>query len=294
VPNAKEIVSERLNRAVALKIIKLAEQYNQETDPKRKIDLKYKLGRTLMGAFVSAVMNLSDADFKIFLKEQFGAVFKAIENIGTEYVNKKMSRGELTLQDIQLMAYESETVDRISKYDLLGMGKSKLPKKKQFERIVALSLLSMFSNIANQAYLNSALEPLEQLNNLVMRRFGADGNWVFTVATLATHENLVKKKLIDLGMSEKGIEDVSRQGGLNPLVSRLVKLIESKENRQVSLGFYQASGLRAVRNEIEHHGYARKVTHDEMRNVLKDVLRFEAELFHEPSSQRPSGAPPSH
>lgn len=290
-PKATETVSERLNKAVELKIIKLADNYNQETDSKKKIDLKYRLRRTLMGVIVNEIMDLSDKDFEIFLKEQFGAVSKAIENIGTENLNKKMARGELTVQDIQLMAYEGEIIDRISKYDLLGVKKSKLPKKKQFERMMALSLLSMFSNIANQAYLNSALEPLVQLNNLVMKRFGADGNWVLAVATLATHENLIKKKLRDLGMSEKEIEDISRQKGLSPLISRLVKLIESKENRQVSLGFYQASGLRAVRNEIEHHGYARKVAHDEMRNVLKDVLKFDAELFIESPNQRPPGAP---
>jgi hypothetical protein len=283
VPKAKVTVSERVSKAVALKIIKLADRYNQETDPKRKIDLKYKLSRTIMGAFYSEVLSLSDKDFKVFLKEQFGAVFKAIENIGSEYVDKKLARGEMSMQDIQLLAYEGETLDRVAKYELPGVGRRKVSPKREHERMMALGVLSIFSNMANQAYLNAALEPLAQLNNLVSRRFGADQNWVFTVATLATHENLVKKKLAELGVSEQEIENLSKSGGLSPLVSRLEKLIKSKENRQVSLGFYQASGLRTVRNELEHHGYAMKMSHDEMRGILKDVLKFEAELFPPPT-----------
>jgi len=268
-----------MNKSISEKVQKYYDQYNKETDPKRKIDLKYKLGRKILNIYFAEILSLNDKDFGYFLKEQFKDIEKAIENLGTDYVNKRLARGEMTLQDIELLAYEGQTLDRFSKYDFINLNTSKLSKRKQFGRIMLLSVLSMTQSSVKDAYLSVALEPLVQLNNLVSRRFDADSNWSTAVAILATHENLVKRKLRDLGMSEAEIEKTSKEGGLSPLVSQLVRIIKAKENRDVSLDFYKASGLRNVRNELEHRGYALKVSHDEMRNILKDVLRFEAELF---------------
>ncbi len=278
----KITVSQRIEQAVGLKVARLVERYNQETDSKRKIDIKYKLGRTIMGAFIAEVLNLNEKDWKLFLKEQFGGVFKALEDLGTDYVNKRLARGELSIRDIELLAYEGATIDRVSKYKLPGVARREVSKKRIVERTAVLSILGTFSLMVSQAYLSVALEPLGHLNNLVARRFNADQNWVFTVATLATHENLMKKKLAELGVSEQEIEELSRKEGLNPIIRRLEQEITQREKRQVSLGFYQASGPRTVRNQLEHHGYNVKASPDEMRGILRDVLKFEAELFPPP------------
>jgi hypothetical protein len=275
----KPTVSEQMNKSVSEKVQKYYDQYNKETDPKRKIDLKYKMGRKIVNIYFAEILSLTDKDFGSFLKEQFKDIQKAFDDLGKDYVDKRMSRGEMNLQDIELLAYEGQTLDRFSKGDFIDLSKSKLSQKNQLARMMLLSVLSMTQSAVKEAYLTVALEPLVQLNNLVNRRFGADGNWSTAVAILATHENLVKRKLRDLGISEAEIEKTSKEGGLNPLVSQLVKLIKLREKRDVSLEFYKASGLRNVRNELEHRGYALKVSHDEMRNILKDVLRFEAELF---------------
>ena len=272
-------VSERVNKEITEKVQTYFDQYNNESDPKHKIDLKYKLGRKVLRAYFAEVLGLSDEDFASFLKEQFKDIKKASDSLGEDYVSKRMARGEMTLQDFKLMAHEGETLDRFSKYDFVDLSKSKLSQKNLLARFMLLSVLSMTQTSLKEAYLSVALEPLVQLNNLVVRRFGADGNWSTAVAILATHENLVKKKLIDLGLKEADIEKRSKEGGLSPLVDQLVMLIKAKEKRDVSLDFYKASGLRNVRNQLEHRGYAMKVSHEEMRNLLKDVLRFEAELF---------------
>ncbi len=99
---------------------------------------------------------------------------------------------------------------------------------------------------------------------------------------MATHENLVKKKLVELGMLEDLVEHLSRTKGFPKLIDRLAKLIERREKRRVSLTFYKTSSLRTVRNKIEHEGYKLGVTRDEVFDLLKDTLRFETELFPNP------------
>jgi hypothetical protein len=123
------------------------------------------------------------------------------------------------------------------------------------------------------------LEPLYQLNAMVARRFGGDGHWTLATAILATHENLVKKKLVELGLSEGKIEGISREKGFPALVGILAKEIQRKENRRVSLAFYKASALRMVRNKMEHEGYNLTVKREEVLDLLKEIRKFEAEMF---------------
>src|SRR5437667_8099733 len=124
-----------------------------------------------------------------------------------------------------------------------------------------------------------ALEPLSQINALVARRFASDQNWVLAVGILISHENLIKRKLVDLGVPNQIIENISKKEGLHPLISMLEQKILDREKRSVSLEFYRSSALRAIRNKLEHEGYNLKVSQEEMLTLLRDIQRFENELY---------------
>jgi len=150
------------------------------------------------------------------------------------------------------------------------------------DRFLVLLFFQYIGLMNVQRALDLELEPFQQLNAIVHRRFGAQYYWSLAVALLATHENLVKKKLVELGMNEEEIERISRTKGFPKLIQQLARLIERKDKRSVSLAFYKTSSLRTVRNQLEHQGYKLAVTRDEIFDLLKDTLRFETELFPNP------------
>jgi hypothetical protein len=154
-----------------------------------------------------------------------------------------------------------------------------------YKRVMERSLLLItlqYAQLGLQMQLMSAsIEPLSLMTVMVKNYFGADENWLFAVAILATHENLVKKKLLDLGVPEAEIENENVK--FRDLMDRLTKEIEQKENRKLGLGFYKTDTLRTVRNELEHRGYRHKVSKEQMLELLKDLKDFQKEVF--PPSQ---------
>jgi len=123
------------------------------------------------------------------------------------------------------------------------------------------------------------LTPLLKLGDIVKERFNSDHNWGLAVAILATQENLVKKKLIDLGMSKADINKFLKQNTFSNLVDLLADKIKKEEKRQVKLSFYKPSSLREVRNKIEHEGYEVKVEFDDILDLIDDVEKLDRELF---------------
>ncbi|MCH7561786.1 MAG: hypothetical protein IIC67_10565 [Thaumarchaeota archaeon] len=89
----------------------------------------------------------------------------------------------------------------------------------------------------------------------------------------------MKKKLIELNESEEEIEKILKNLKFQGLVNYLGKLIEKKEKRKLNLSFYKSSSLRNVRNKLEHEGYKQPVTNDEVLDLLKEIKKFEKELY---------------
>ena len=84
-------------------------------------------------------------------------------------------------------------------------------------------------------YYNLLLEPLSNLEQIIKKHFHADANWYVAISILAVHENLVKKKLIDLKVTEEEITRVLKKSKFEGLVKRLGELIEKEEKRKLSL-----------------------------------------------------------
>ena len=273
----RKTVSEGLNDTVQAECKGLIDEYNLEKDPEIRLKIQYEILRKVIRTVIIRVSRLKEKDWRRFLKEQIKPLGDWIEKTSREILEQRLRRGQLGLQDIGLLHTESELAEGFGR--LSRIESQVLRKKRTIERLLALIFLSYVGLYFQMGVLVVNLEPLSELNTLVAKRFGADHNWTLAAALLSTHENLVKQKLADLGIPHEKIEQISRKEGFASLLTLLAREIEAKEKRRVSLAFYKSSSLRMVRNKLEHEGYRQKVTKEEVFDLLKEIKRFEAELF---------------
>jgi len=277
----KKTIAALVDEQIQASTKQLVEEYNREKDPKIRLQIQYAIAKKAGSAAVREIAQLSEKDWKQYLKEQIKPFEESINQTSRDILDQKLKRGQLGLQDLDLIYAEQDILQR---FNLLTRADEKLLKNRRtLDRFLALLFFQYLGLINAQRALDAELEPFQQLNAIVHRRFGAQYYWSLAVALLATHENLVKKKLVGLGMHEDALEHLSRTKGFPKLINQLAKLIERKEKRTISLAFYKTSSLRTVRNQLEHQGYKLAVTREEVFDLLKDTLRFETDLFPNPA-----------
>ncbi len=277
----KKTIAALVDEQIQASTKQLVEEYNREKDPKIRLQIQYAIAKKSGSAAVREIAQLSEKDWKQYLKEQIKPFEESINQTSRDILDQKLKRGQLGLQDLDLIYAEQDILQR---FNLLTRADEKLLKNRRtLDRFLALLFFQYLGLINAQRALDAELEPFQQLNAIVHRRFGAQYYWSLAVALLATHENLVKKKLVGLGMHEDALEHLSRTKCFPKLINQLAKLIERKEKRTISLAFYKTSSLRTVRNQLEHQGYKLAVTREEVFDLLKDTLRFETDLFPNPA-----------
>ena len=276
----KKSISKLVDERIQAASKPLADKYTAERDPKNRLRIQYDIAKKAARSAVREIASLSEKDWQKYLREQTKPFAESINTTSRDILDQKLKHGQLGLQDIDLLYAEQDILQR---FNLLTKADEKLlSKRRAMDRFLVLLFFQYIGLMNVQRALDLELEPFQQLNAIVHRRFGAQYYWSLAVALLATHENLVKKKLVELGMNEEEIERISRTKGFPKLIQQLARLIERKDKRSVSLAFYKTSSLRTVRNQLEHQGYKLAVTRDEIFDLLKDTLRFETELFPNP------------
>lgn len=220
------------------------------------------------------IYRLSNRNFGLYMKELTKPFAQQYNKFQQDYIVQRITHGGLTAADLPLVVAEQQIASKaFDRFSPTMAGGDK--------RVVDRTLLLLTMSYAQLGFqlqvMNATLEPLQLMTQMIRSHFGADENWLFAVSILATHENLVKKKLLELGVSEAEIENENTK--FHELMERLTKEIEQKENRKLGLGFYKSDTLRTVRNELEHRGYRHKVTREQMLELLKDLKDFEKEVF---------------
>jgi hypothetical protein len=274
-------VSELLDERIKSSVKTLVDEFNAEKDPKTRLQIHYDIAKRAGRTSIREIAKLSEKEWKRFLKEQVKPFAESVEKTSQEILDQKLKHGQLSARDLGLLSVEGELLEH---FNLLTRADEKLlAKRRNIERILVLFSFQYFGMAYGIWLTQVNFEPFNQANAIVARRFGADQNWIMAIALLAIHESLVKKKLIELGVSDQELSNISRKRGFGSLIDRLASQIERKEKRRITLTFYKTSSLRAVRNRLEHEGYKLTVTRDEVLDLTKDTLRFETELFPNPS-----------
>lgn len=254
---------------------KRIKQLEKEKNSTVRTKLYYDIWADMFSAYIQTVSKLSNREFEKLLKERNDAIARLteqIKKIGFEYVN---SQGIGTLEEMMILAYQPTTNKKYknSKLDNIFSNKDSL------QRLFLLEFTKRIEFQLEQGRAELALKPLLELENLVKRRFDHDVYWCIAIAILATQENLVKKKLINLGVNEDELNKIEKDKKFTGLIDMLDKKIQEVEKRKVSLLFYKSSTLRELRNVLEHYGYEQPVTRPEVLDLLKDIKKFEMEIF---------------
>jgi len=253
-------------------------EYNELTQ-EEKFAADYELAKEVEKHVILVIDKLTDKEFKRLKTENVRLMNKFWKDFGIQYFDEKIRSGETSLDDLDKEFVKGQIAYEYFHRRPTKSVKEVLSKKKTLERMYILSKLQL---LAFQTQVGARLyhfEPYFQINELVSRRFGLDENWTMAISILATHENLVKKKLSILGMPKEEIQQISRRKGLEILIEKLSELIEEKEKRNLSLNFYKSSALRKIRNKLEHEGYLQKVRRQDVLNLQKDIRDFELELY---------------
>jgi len=119
------------------------------------------------------------------------------------------------------------------------------------------------------------LENLEfyQALDIVQNRLGFDKNWLIGMSLIQLHENLLKKKLSQLG------EKIHPDQKMPQIISRLINSIKQKENRDVRLSIEISTGLKKIRDIVTHEGYKQKITKPDLENIIKEIKKVEEVLY---------------
>lgn len=277
----KRSVTEVLAERMLLPCKPLFDVYNEEKDPSIKLAIKYEIAKELQRQAILEISVLTQNEFRRYVREQVEPLNDAWEKLGAHYLDQKLAEGELSIQDINMLTVEAELLQEFSNRRLTKPEKIAINEPRNVQRFMTLAGLDSARATLQLAAAGLAFEPLSELDNLVARRFGADMNWILAVGVLAISENMIKKKLIELGRDDKEVEDISndRRQGFKKLLDILENDIKKKEHRSVSIYFYKSSALRVVRNKFEHQGYKQKISIEEFRDLLKETKRFENEIF---------------
>ncbi len=291
-PRKKRNVAEEINRRINSQTAKILDRYNQEKDPEKRLHLEDEYLKALRKAIILEISSLTERDWRSVVRDWVKPLGEWIEKSSAEMLDERLLRGDFTSRDYALNVTRGElaarTLTHFSKAERIALG-----KRRTLDRWALMGWLLYIQHLFQAVFWAAGLEPLSELGGIVARRFGSDSNWITAVALLAAQENLVKKKLVELEEPEGKIEQISReQGGFDRLVSHLAKLIEQKEGRKLSLSFYMTSSLRLARNKLEHEGYKIAVTRNEVLALVKDIRRFEDEIFPKDLRDKPGGSGP--
>ena len=197
-------ISVRIGAKVAAETGALTEKFNSERDAAKKLKLQYRIIERAMRTTAEEIYRLSERDFRLYVKEQSKPFAEEHRKFEQDYLVQRITHGGLTATDIPLMIAEQQSLKRT--FDAFA------PKvtggyKRFMDRTLLLTTLR-YAQLGFQLQLtNAAIELLSLMAAMVKNHFGADENWLFAVSILATHENLVKKKLLELGVSETEVEN---------------------------------------------------------------------------------------
>lgn len=272
-----DVIFERIKQSMNFK--EWDKEINKLTDPQEKFAAEYEMYKEVQKHAILEIDKLTDDEFSKLKNQNNRELRKFWKNFGIQYFDDMLRSGETSLGEFDKELVQGQIVYEYLNRKFTKAEKVALSKKKTLKR---LWILAKLENLVFKTEVGAKLyqfQPYFQINEIISRRFGFDENWGIAIAILATHENLVKKKLDDLGMNKMEIGKLSKNQGLDPLVNKLAELIELNEKRKPSLLFYKSSALRKVRNRLEHEGYDQIVTHKEVQDLLKDIKNFESELF---------------
>lgn len=245
----------------------------KEKDPVKQAKLGFEIQRKTTKIVLDEIKKRSERDFERWMEEvthpfttQYFDVEGQIDDIALNISkNSKEYDAYKKIQNIK----KKFTADFFSDLDDPSL------KKKHLERFLVLLILGAAETELQSMKNIVEYNELGRAFNLVKRRFHFDHNWFTCLGLIQLHENLIKKKIVELGGEIKGDEPI------RVLIIKLSKLIKQKEKRDVTLDLLMSEGLKKIRDLMTHGGYKQKVYRITLKKITKDIEELESLLFQE-------------
>ena len=277
----KKTVLEKVNNAIRKSLresldedaIELIQAYESERDEAKKVELKYALSEALAPIIVSAYFEqfatMSDREFSNYCNEWAQPLLEKAEELGEEYLKYDMiTRNPLTvLTEIFVLSERSKTIGK-----KIGAKVEKYFKDpKVLERFLVLLLFNQFA----YGLVFSVFRPFFDILDIARSKLDVDEKWLMASAALDLEENMLKKKLTELGLTAGKIDKLK----YHQMVNRVIKLIEKREGRRIDLDILLTPGYRKVRNRFEHKGFDYRPADEEIYNIIAHVVKLGKSLW---------------
>ena len=254
----------------------LAVKFEQEKDEIKRLELKYrtleKVTPIVVNAIFQEIATISDRKFKKMLEEITRPMEEELEKIAVDYLNyETILRDPFTvLAESTILANHVETINEALESSLAPF----LDNKKILQRIIIL----LYIREIGFGMFFASFRPFFDTLNIAEKVLGVDEQWIIAILALNIEENLLKKKLYELGSSNEEINQLGKQGYYR-LVDEVVKCVQEEEDRQVNLDVLLSHGYRKVRNMIDHEGYHWKPAKKDVFRIVGHLIRLTKNLW---------------
>lgn len=246
-------------------------KYDQEPDEERKQRLKFsyleKVAPIFIVAFFEELASTSERDFNRMMSEIGKAMEEKLEELGRDYLDF-----ELMMKDPIIVFQEVFLTERVGRAVQRELEK----REELFEDPQLLLRLMALMAVRELSFgvVFATLRPFFEVLDMARDRLGIDQNWAIAAFALNLEESLVKKKLLELGVSNNEMEE-----SFHKLLEKTVDLIEMKEGRRLPIDVFLSAGYRKLRNKLDHEGYLWKPTRKETNEIVRHLLRLANALW---------------
>ena len=262
-------ILERAKKAIAIE----QEKFQKEKDLVKQVKIGFKIQRIVEKIVFDELKTRSNKEFDQWIEELTTPFAKQVTLVNTQFEDiafktSKTSKDFEKFKKIQSLKkqYVKELFEELDDPDL---------SKKDLERYLVFTILGSLQMEIQE--MKNVIEYNELLRaiNLIQRRLNFDHNWFTCMGLIQLHENLLKKKIVELGGEMKGEESI------NHLINLLSELIKKKENRDVTLDLEMSQGLKKTRDLMSHEGFKHGVRKETLKKITKEIEDLEIILYPE-------------
>lgn len=270
---SKKTVLQEIQEKVKKSTEKENIQLGKEKDPVNQIKLGLQIQQKIEKIILEEIKTRSNKDFENWLKDLTKPFTERYTNISreTDDIILTMSKDSKEFENYKKI---KKLKENYAKKLISSLDESNLSQK-HLERYLIFMILNSAQIDLQTMQNNIEYNELARAISLVQRRLKFDHNWFTCLGLIQLHENLIKKRIIELG------GHIQKKVPVEVLITEFANLLKKKENRDITLDLLMSHGLRKVRNLMTHEGFKHKVSKETLRKIIKDIESLESILYHE-------------
>lgn len=265
--NIKKNIEEKIRKRCKPYIKKL----EKENDEIKRIKINNKINEIQFSEIIDSIKKLKDSEWNQLLDDLSNPIIEE-SNVINEQFDKLIYQRSKDPKEFKLYEKQKKVNEKGLENIFKILDNAEL-NKKHLERYIQYVFHNLFTmqNIQSNEILR--FYEFNEARNIAKRRFGFDFEWLICMSLIQLHENLIKKKITELGGEIKDDESI------RVLIKNLTRLIKEKEKRDVSFGLLLSNGIKVARDTMSHEGFQHSVSKEDLSKLLKEISNLEEILY---------------